>query len=247
MPDVSVLVVTALAFLVAGFVKGVVGLGLPTVAIGLLGIIMAPAQAAALLVVPTFVTNIWQLAAGPRLVSLLRRLWPMLIGLCIGTLIGPPLLTGDAGHGATAALGAALVVYALWGLSETRLRVPERAERWLSPLTGVATGLVTAATGVFVLPAVPYLQALDLEKDELVQAMGLSFTVSTLALATTLVRDGALQPVLAVASAAALAPALCGMVGGQWLRSRVEPSTFRICLFLGLAALGGHLALKTVF
>jgi uncharacterized membrane protein YfcA len=81
MPDVSVLVVTALAFLVAGFVKGLVGLGLPTVAIGLLGIIMAPAQAASLLVVPTFVTNIWQLAAGPRLVSLLRRLWPMLIGL----------------------------------------------------------------------------------------------------------------------------------------------------------------------
>ncbi len=76
--------------------------------------------------------------------------------------------------------------------------------------------------------------------------MGLSFTVSTLALAATLVRDGALQPVLAAASAAALAAALCGMVGGQWVRSRVEPSTFRICFFLGLAALGSHLALKAV-
>ena len=99
---------------------------------------------------------------------------------------------------------------------------------------------------MFVLPSVPYLQALDLDKDDLVQAMGLSFTVSTLALAATLVRDDAFQPVLAAASAAALLPALCGMVGGQWVRSRVEPSTFRICFFLGLLALGGHLAFSAV-
>jgi len=246
MPDIALLIVTAVAFLVAGFVKGVVGLGLPTVAIALLGLVMTPAEAAALLVLPTFVTNVWQLAARPRLHALLQRLWPMLLGIAIGTLTGPALLTGGVGHQATIALGLALIVYALWGLSETRLRVSDRAERWLSPLVGAATGVVTAATGVFVLPSVPYLQALDLDQDDLVQAMGLSFTVSTLALAATLVRDDAFQPVLAAASLAALLPALCGMVGGQWIRARVEPSTFRICFFLGLLALGGHLASSAV-
>ncbi|MBM0207112.1 hypothetical protein JNW90_32035 [Micromonospora sp. STR1s_5] len=64
-----------LAFLLAGLVKGVIGLGLPTVAIGVLSLAMSPAQAAALLVVPSLVTNIWQLAAGSRLLPLTARLW----------------------------------------------------------------------------------------------------------------------------------------------------------------------------
>ena len=73
--------IATIAFLIAGFVKGVIGLGLPTVAIGLLGLVMPPAEAAALLVVPSLVTNVWQLAAGPSLMTLLRRLWPMLLGI----------------------------------------------------------------------------------------------------------------------------------------------------------------------
>ena len=49
-------------FMLAGTVKGVIGLGLPTVAMGLLGLAMLPAQAAALLIIPSTVTNLWQLA-----------------------------------------------------------------------------------------------------------------------------------------------------------------------------------------
>jgi hypothetical protein len=75
---------TLATFLLAGFVKGVIGLGLPTIGMGLLAVVMAPAQAAALLVVPSFVTNVWQLALGPGIGSLLRRLWPMLLGICLG-------------------------------------------------------------------------------------------------------------------------------------------------------------------
>ena len=76
-----------LTFLLAGFVKGVVGLGLPTVAVGLLGLVMPPAQAAALLVAPSMVTNVVQLFSGPRFGTLLQRLWPMLVAICSGTWI----------------------------------------------------------------------------------------------------------------------------------------------------------------
>ena len=79
------MLIAAIAFLIAGFVKGVIGLGLPTVAIGLLGLVMPPAEAAALLVVPSLVTNVWQLAAGSSFMTLLPRLWPMLMGICIGS------------------------------------------------------------------------------------------------------------------------------------------------------------------
>jgi uncharacterized membrane protein YfcA len=244
MTDPLLLLLIALTFVLAGFVKGVVGLGLPTVAMGLLGLAMAPAQAAALLVVPSLVTNLWQLFAGPRFGGLLRRLWPMMLAIGIGTWAGAGLLAGDGSGWAATALGVALVLYALVGLAGPRLSVPRRAEPWLSPLIGAATGLVTAATGVFVIPAVPYLQALGLEKEDLIQALGLSFTVSTVALAAGLAGHGAFPLATAGVSLLALAPALAGMAVGQWLRLKVRPEVFRRWFFLGLLVLGLDLALR---
>lgn len=244
MSDPLSFILIGLTFVLAGFVKGVVGLGLPTVAMGLLGLVMAPAQAAALLVVPSLVTNLWQLFAGPRFSGLLRRLWPMMAGICLGTRAGAGLLIGAGAEGATIGLGVALVAYAAFGLIGPRLSVSPRLERWASAPVGAATGLVTAATGVFVIPAVPFLQALGLEKEDLVQALGLSFTVSTIALAAGLARDGALPLAAAGTSLLALAPALLGMAAGQWLRLRVQPETFRRWFFLGLLLLGLDLALR---
>ena len=173
----------ALTFLLAGLVKGVIGLGLPTIAMGLLAVAMPPADAAALLIVPSLVTNVWQMLAGGHLARIVLRLWSMMLGVCVGTVAGGGLLTSASTHLAAAALGAALALYATLGLLSLRWTVRGGAERWLSPVIGAVTGLITAATGVFVIPAVPYLQAIGLDKEELVQALGLSFTVSTLALA----------------------------------------------------------------
>ena len=232
----------ALVFVAAGFVKGVVGLGLPTVAMGLLGLVLPPADAAALLVVPALVTNLWQLATGPRLAGLLRRLWVLLAGICAGTWLGTWWFDGLASAGASAALGAALALYAALGLARIQLRVPARAEPALSPVMGLVTGLVTAATGVFVVPAVPYLQAMDLAKAELVQALGLSFTVSSAALAAGLGATGNLPGAMIGASLLTLLPALLGMALGQWAGARLDPARFRLCFLVGLLVLGLDLA-----
>jgi uncharacterized membrane protein YfcA len=106
----------------------------------------------------------------------------------------------------------------------------------------VLTGVVTAATGVFVIPAAPHLQAIGLEKDQLVQALGLSFTVSTLALAANIVRAGALNVSILGTTLIALAAAIVGMWFGQHLRSRLQPPVFRRCFFIGLLALGLYLS-----
>jgi len=246
MHDALLVAFVTLTFIMAGLVKGVIGLGLPTVAVGLLGLVLPPAQAAALLVVPSLVTNLWQCALGARLGALLRRLWPMLLGIAAGTWAGSGLLA-DGNGAASIALGVTLIVYATAGLAAPKLHVPPYLEPWLSPLVGAATGVVTAATGVLVIPAVPYLQALALDKDELVQAMGLSFTVSTLALAASLAHEGLFQAPLATASALALLPALAGMWLGQRVRNRIRPDRFRLYLFAGLLAVGGHLVLQPLF
>ncbi|WP_034297566.1 sulfite exporter TauE/SafE family protein [Herbaspirillum sp. RV1423] len=229
-------------FLLAGFVKGVVGLGLPTVAVGLLGLFMPPQQAAALLIVPSLATNLWQLLAGGRFVWLLRRLWLMLAGIVAGTLLGANFMAADSVGHATIALGMALIAYALLGLAAARFSVSAGKEKYLSPVIGLTTGLITAATAVFVIPAVPYLQALNLEKDELIQALGLSFTVSTIAMAAGLAQGGALHMEGAAISLIALLPALGGMFVGQWLRAKISAVLFRRCFFVGLLLLGLHLS-----
>jgi uncharacterized membrane protein YfcA len=242
----TVLLVAAFTFLLAGLVKGVIGLGLPTVAVGLLALVMTPAQAAAVLVVPSLVTNVWQLAMGPSFGGLVRRLGTMMVGICIGTIAGAGLIVGPNTDAAIGGLGAALIAYGIVGLTGIRLSVAPRHEPWLSPLVGVATGVVTGATGVFVIPAVPYLQALGFEKDELVQALGLSFTVSTIALAVGLLGQGAFRGSEVGASLLALAPALAGMFAGQWIRDRVSAVVFRRCFFAGLVALGAHLLIRAL-
>ncbi|RWR09688.1 sulfite exporter TauE/SafE family protein [Paenirhodobacter populi] len=247
MSDMSlpVLVLILATFFAAGAVKGVTGMGLPTVAMGVLGALISPLTAAGLLIVPSFVTNLWQLLAGPALRPVLRRFWPMMLAICAGTVPGAAWLAGgDAGMARTL-LGAALVIYAGYSLLARQLSVPSRMEPVLSPVIGGLTGMVSGATGVFVIPAVPYLQALGLSRDDLVQVLGLSFTVSTVALALALGAHGAFSAGMMGLSLLALGPALVGMWAGQKLRSRISLATFRK-VFLGfLLLLGAEMALRS--
>jgi len=244
MDAASTLAAIAGAFLLAGFVKGVIGLGLPTVSIGLLGLLMTPAQAAAVLVVPSLATNIWQAAVGGGLLALARRLWPLLAGICIGTALGVVVLPHDDNGRATVWLGLALVVYAALGLVKVEFFVPRHAETWLGLLMGAATGAITVATGIFVMPGTPYIQSMEFDRDKLVQALGLSFTVSTITLAAALAYTGQVQTSLAWPSIVALAAALAGMGLGQLTRGKIKAETFRLCFFVGLMLLGLHLALR---
>jgi len=239
-PAIGPLAAVVAVFLLAGVVKGVVGLGLPTISMALLALFMPPVQAAALLVVPSLVTNLWQARPLGSLAPLLRRIGAMQAGICVGTLAGAAAFGAPAGDWGAVALGVALLAYAGWGLFGTPPAPSPRAEPWMGPCVGALTGLVTALTGVFVVPAVPYLQSLGLGKDALIQAMGISFTVSTLALAAGLWLNGSYGAGAAGASFAMLAPALLGMAAGQRLRRALSPRVFRLCFMASLAALGAY-------
>jgi uncharacterized membrane protein YfcA len=234
-------------FFVAGMVKGVTGMGLPTVAMGVLGTLISPLTAASLLIVPSFVTNVWQLLAGPSFGALARRLFLLIVTIVIGTFVGSCLLAAGDTRMTTAALGAALILYAGHALLARQLRVSSRLEPPLSPIVGLVTGLLTGATGVFVVPAVPYLQALGLEKEDLIQALGLSFTISTVALAGALAWHGAFRIDNLALSALAIVPALAGMWAGQIIRNRVSPATFRRWFLVCLLVLGAEMIIKASF
>jgi uncharacterized membrane protein YfcA len=238
----SLLILIAAAFLLAGFIKGVIGLGLPTVSMGLLAVTMPPAQAIAIMIVPAIITNIWQTCSGPYLRDIMRRLWPLMAGTVAGIWLNAGLLTGPYAPYGTVVLGTLLVIYAILGLSKLHFKVARRDEKWIGGIVGLITGVVSAATGVQVIPSMPYLQAIGMEKDELVQALGVFFTVATVALAFNLTTAGLLTAATALPGAVAMVASFAGMFIGQAVRNRMQPDVFRRWFLIAMILLGLYLA-----
>jgi uncharacterized membrane protein YfcA len=176
----------------------------------------------------------------------LKRLGGLLAAACVGTWLGAGWLTGPYAHYGVAALGLLLIIYAVISLAAVRVRVSRDKEIWLGPIVGLLSGLLTAATGVFIIPAIIYLNGIGLDRDELVQALGLCFTVSTIALSFNLIGAGVLNVSLASAAVVALVGALAGMWLGQVVRQRLDQTTFRRWFFVGLLLLGAYLSGTTL-
>jgi uncharacterized membrane protein YfcA len=240
------LILIAAAFLLAGFVKGVVGLGLPTVAMGLLAVSMPPAQAIAIMIAPAIVTNIWQTFVGPYFRDIIRRLWPLLVGTATGIWLNGGMLTGLYARYGGIVLGLLLVTYAIIGLSRFSFSVPPPHEKWIGGIVGLITGAISATSGIQVIPSMPYLQAIGMEKDELVQALGVFFTVATVALAFNLTSAGLLTAATALPGAVAMVAAFTGMFIGQAVRSRMQPEAFRRWFLIAMILLGLYLAGSTI-
>jgi len=244
--DLAGLAVVAVVFMVAGFVKGVIGFGLPSISMGLLSVLILPDMAAAILIIPTFLTNVWQAFVGPHTLAMLRRFWPMFAGVFVGTIMTAGIITGDNPGLAALPIGGILLAYAVLGLSGVRFRVPRKSEIVISPAMGLTTGLINGATAIFVLPGAPYLQATNMEKDELIQALGFVALFASGALALGFGLNGSIATNLWPAVLVALAAAVGGMAVGQVVRRRLSVATFQRWVFFGLAALGVAMILRSL-
>lgn len=236
--------IVCLTFLLAGAIKGVVGLGLPSVSLGILTVFFGLQPAMALMLVPSIVTNIWQACVGGRLIELLRRFRLFLLSAAVGILLGVEILAGADADLLARLLGLLLAAYAVLGLTTPKLSLPSSCEGWAGPVAGAVNGMLTGLTGSFAVPGVPYLQALGLGRDALVQMMGILFTVSTLALGIALGGKRLLALEELSLSAAAVIPAAFGMVIGQKIRGLLSEVAFRKTLFRALLLLGLYIMFR---
>ncbi|MCP4072809.1 MAG: sulfite exporter TauE/SafE family protein [Hyphomicrobiales bacterium] len=236
-----VLIIIICTFFLAGTVKGVIGLGLPTVSLGLLTVALDLPTAMALLLLPSFVTNFWQAMAGSNGTEILRRIWPFLLLATATVWIGATALTRIDLWLLSALLGGLLITYAVTSLRGIGLIINRQQEVWAGPLIGTVNGVLTGMTGSFAVPGVMFLQAIGLPRDKLIQAMGMLFTVSTLALAAALKSNDLLTVEQGILSAAALVPAVIGMALGQVIRKRLPERIFRKTFFVALLLLGAYI------
>ncbi len=232
-------------FLIAGGVKGLVGFGLPAVSLGLLTVAFDLTTAMVLLLAPSFVTNVWQAAVGGNGRAILSRIWPFLATATGTVWIGALALSRIDVTWLSALLGLLLAVYAGLNLAGARFALAPRQETWAGPLLGAVNGVVTGMTGSFVVPGVLYLQAIGLARDMLVQAMGIFFTLSTVALALALRGTGLLDLSYAAWSGAALLPAAAGMIAGRRIRRRLSEERFRQVLYIALLSLGCYIMVRS--
>jgi uncharacterized protein len=196
--------------------------------------------------VPAIVTNIWQTFVGPYLTDIIRRLWPLLVGTAAGIWLNAGSLTGPYAHYTTIALGLLLALNAVIGLSKFNFKVAPQNEGWLGGIVGLITGMISAATGVQVIPSVPFMQAIGMEKDELIQALGVFFTVATVTLGFNLTSAGLLTAATALPGGVAMAGSFAGMFIGQAVRSRLQPDLFRRWFQITMILLGFYLAGSTI-
>ena len=244
MVDSGLMTLIALTFCTAGFVKGMIGLGLPTVSLGLLSLFVNLPTAMALLVIPSLVTNIWQAIVGGQFTPLLRRLWPFLLMAVTMVHLGAELFTMFETALLKRGLGALLLLYALFALIGKTPQLSRRQEMVSSPICGAINGLLTGLTGTLFVPGVMFLQAIGLSKDAFVQAMGLLFATSTASLGLALYWHDLMPVDVGILSCAALLPALIGMRLGQTLRGHLSQDFFRHLFLVAIGGLGSYIMLS---
>jgi uncharacterized protein len=241
MTEIQMLVVAG-AFILAGIAKGAIGIGLPPIAIGVMTLSLPLGDALAIMTLPTMITNVWQAFSGRRFMPLLRRFGSMAAAAVIGV-IGVAALLGTLGKaGMLGWMGCLLVLYALIALFAWRPVMPRAAEPWLNPLIGLASGAVAGITGMAAVPFLPYMQSLQISKDDLIQGLGILFLFIMTALAVALVRQGIFDTANTIGGVAALLPTFAGVWIGQKVRHAASPETFRKIFLYGMLALGLNMA-----
>ena len=223
------------AILLAGLLKGIIGVGFQTVGIAFLTIITNLPNAISLLLIPSLVTNLWQAGAGGELFTILIRLWPLIITACMMVWFGSLALTS-----------VSLIIYSTFSLFGLRFEVKTKNEWWLAPFIGLINGLLTGMTGIFVVPCVFYFQAIGFRKDTLIQSMGVLFTALTLMLIVSLKTKNILTLELSGWSAFAIFPAIIGVFVGQLIRKRISEEVFKKIFFLCLIFLGSFITFNAL-
>lgn len=245
--DIVFITTAIIAFLAAGCVKGVIGLGLPLTSIAILTTTIGLRDAIPLIVIPVLITNIWQASHGGALGQHFRRFWSLNLLLCSGTWVGTVLLFRIDPWILTLTLGIVIISYALINMFAVTVKVREGSEVWWSPMVGAFSGVLTGVTGSVGAPVAIYFQALGLGKEEFLQAISLSFFLAAMAWIPSLISESAFGIDIALTSSLALVPAFAGMWIGRRIRNHLSEVYFQRGVFLFLIVIGINLIRRSVF
>ena len=243
-PTVGIMLYITAVFLATGVVKGVLGIGMPLISIPLLAGTVGPIGAMALLAVPTVAINLWQTAQSGYMLGALKRFraaYPLLIG---GVVLGLFFLTRLDRGALFVLIGSLVILIALSQMLPFNLTIPQRWERWCTPLVGVVSGLLGGVSSFLGPLMAMYLVALRVTKDQFVGAIALFYLIAAIPFYLGLGVSGHFGWIEFFASTAAAFLIWLGVLAGQVLRARASAELFRKLVLVLLAIIGANMVRK---
>jgi uncharacterized membrane protein YfcA len=237
---VSIAAICAM-LLAAGATKGLIGIGMPIVALPLLNLVVDLPVAVAILSIPLIISNIPQALTGDKASVVLKRLLPLLGGLVIGTVVGVCLLTSVRVDVLKPIVGVILIVVVGLMFCAPQFAVPQQHEKYFGPVVGLFGGILgglAALPGPFVFV---YILALGFSKDRFVQYSSMFLVVAATLMTVTLRGFGALELADLLGSMLAVIPILVGMRLGTGLRTYLSPPLFRKIILAVVMLSGIHM------
>ncbi|MEL6289980.1 MAG: sulfite exporter TauE/SafE family protein [Pseudomonadota bacterium] len=236
--------IAVFGFLFAGFVKGATGLGFSSTCLPFLVLALGLERAMPLVLVSSIASNAMVHVQAGAVRETVSRFWPMFLGLMPGLALGLWLLAHVNLVIAAGGLGVVLMVYGVWTLGHIDAQLPARLSYGLRVPVGVATGLVNGVTGSQIMPVLPFLLAQPLRREIFLQAINISFTLSSIVVAVGLWKIGFLTGELAFWSVAGTLPAALGVAAGTRVRNQLGSQAFRRAVLLTLIGLGALLVAR---
>ncbi|NVN87289.1 MAG: sulfite exporter TauE/SafE family protein [Rhodopseudomonas sp.] len=242
--SLTIIVMVMLCLIVAGLMKGIIGVGMPIVALPLVSMFIDVKAAVMLLTVPLVLSNIPQALEGGETLECLVRLIPVLVGMMPGILIGVLVLLKSDPSVAKTVAGMAVMLVAVLTLLAPKFRLRES----LQMPVGIAAGFLGGALGgVAAMPGplvFTFLLSKGLRGKDFTKEASLFLVLSAALLAGTLASSYKFDWVDLAISALALAPVAVGMFFGQKLRDMIDEQAFKKIVLLVVLASGAGLLLK---
>lgn len=233
-----------LVFLLAGTVKGAIGIGLPTTVIAILSQVADPRLAVALGLLPIVASNAWQAWREGEWRATLRRYAPFAAALGVSIFVFSDIAAGSSAATVTLTTGVGIVVFAAANLWRRPPPVPPRWERPAQVGFGLAAGLMGGFTGLWAPPLVVMLIALRAEKTEFIRATALLLLIGALPMTAGYALNGLLTAEVALWSAAMCLPTFAGMAFGARIRARMADARFQRAVLVFFLLMGLNMVRK---
>lgn len=234
------------AYVVASGIKGLTGIGFSTSCLPIMALRLDLKIAIPLVIVPSVVSNLVVMLQAGRFREAISRFWPLYVASIPGLLIGLTILVSIDVDIAKAILGLVLISYALWALRNSSFSLSGEWERLLKMPAGFCTGFVNGLTGSQVMPVLPYLLSLDLNKSAFIQAINISFTLSSMIMLVGMNRLGHLSLDVLLIAVCGLIPVLLSVYLAGRLQRRLTGAFHRTLVLSFLLAMGVILLSKTI-
>jgi uncharacterized protein len=234
----------AAVVLAAGFIKGAIGFGFPSLATPLLSLVVDVKTAVVVLILPNIVMDGIQFARRGAPLATVRRFGTLLLSGGVGIVLGTRVLTLLSPRTATLILGVFVLLFVALSVTGLAPKIPPHWEPWLSPPAGFAAGVIGGVTNSPATALVLYFHGIGLAKHDFISSIAFTFFFYKLVQLGAVTWYGLLPWSLLGVSVALTAVALAGFAVGLRVQDRMDQRSFNRVVLVFLAVLGAWLLVR---